>query len=299
MFDFLKRRPDFLILGAQKAGTSSLEWFLSQHPRIRCARKKEVGFFSRDRVYSRGAGWYARQFPYRWSPGVQLFEATPGYLYYPFVTERIFQLNPRMKLIIVLRNPVERAFSAWNMFRQIHADPAIRGSTIKEYIEDANPEAKDPVMELLGRKQFPNFHSCVADEINAFRTGPPQALEPSFVRRGLYCEQVERLYRQFPRESILILESAELKKDRLQALNRVLSFLDLPQTDWAQAPLQDKNVRQYDCPMADSTRELLEEFFEEPNARLYSAIGRVFDWDRFRILARSCMTFGNRRASSG
>ncbi len=285
MYNYLRRRPDFLILGAQKAGTSSLEFFLSRHPRIKPAKRKEVGFFSRNRVYSRGAAWYARQFPFRRSPGIRLFEATPAYLYYPFVAERIFQFDPRMKLIILLRNPVERAFSAWNMFRQMHADPAIRDSTIKQYLEDANPEAKDPVLELLGRKQFPDFQSCVQEEINALQTDTPLALEPSFVRRGLYCEQVERFHRSFPRESTLILESGELKRHRAETLNRVLSFLGLPQTDWAQASLQDQHVRQYDRPMAEPTRELLHEFFEQPNARLYTVLGRVFDWDRPGVLA--------------
>ena len=283
MFAFLKRQPDFLIVGAQKAGTSSLESFLSQHLRIACANKKEVGFFSRDRVYNRGAGWYARQFPHRRRPGVQLFEATPEYLYYPFVAERIARFNPRMKAIILLRNPVERAFSAWNMFRQMHADPVIRDSTIKEYIEDGNPDAKVPVMELLGRKQFPDFHSCVEDEINALRTDTARALEPSFVRRGLYYEQVQRFYQQFSRENILVLESAELKRDRAAALNRVLGFLGLP-SEWKQQnALPDQHVSQYDSPMAESTRRVLQEFFEQPNARLYEAIWRAFDWDRSRV----------------
>lgn len=285
MYNYLRRRPDFLIIGAQKAGTSSLESFLGRHPQINRAKRKEVGFFSRDRVYSRGPRWYARQFPFRRSPGVRLFEATPAYLYYPFVAERILDFNPRIKLIIVLRNPVERAFSAWNMFRQIHADPAIRDRTIEQYLEDANPESRDPIQELLERTQFPDFHSCVADEIHALRTGAPLALEPSFVRRGLYCEQVERFHRLFPRENILILESDELKRHRVEALNRVLSFLGLAPIDWAQASLQDQHVRPYDSPMAEPTRQLLQEFFEEPNARLYSALKRTFDWGHSRILA--------------
>ena len=286
MFGFLKRRPDFLIIGAQKAGTSSLESFLGCHPQINCAVRKEVGFFNRDRVYHRGPRWYARQFPWRRNPRVRLFEATPAYVYYPFVAERIFQFDPRMRLILMLRNPVERAFSAWNMFREMHADPVIRDATIRQYLEEANPEAKEPLLAMLGQERFPDFHSCVTNEIHALQTGAPQALEPGFVRRGLYCEQVERFYQQFPRESILILESGELRSRQAETLNRVVSFLGLRQTDWAQAPLQDKNVRPYDSPMAEHTRTLLQEFFEEPNARLYSALGRSFDWDRACVLPR-------------
>jgi len=286
MFDFLKRRPDFLIVGAQKAGTSSLESFLASHPQIGCANKKEVGFFSRDRLYSFGTDWYARQFPYRRRPGVQLFEATPEYLYYPFVPDRIFRFNPRIKLIILLRNPVERAFSAWNMFRQMHAAPSIRDRTIQEYLEDANPEDKAPVLELLYGTRFPDFHSCVVDEIDALRNGKPQALEPSFVRRGLYFQQLERFYRLFPRENILIVESSELKNHRVAVMSRVLNFLGVRQTAREQTLLQDKHVRQYAHSMENVTRKLLLDFFEQPNAKLYSVIGRAFDWDLFCDLAR-------------
>jgi Sulfotransferase domain len=280
MLAFLKRQPDFLILGAQKAGTSSLEFFLSQHPRIRCAGKKEVGFFSRDSMYNQGAAWYARQFPPRRRLGLRFFEATPEYLYYPFVAERIARFNPRMKLIVMLRNPVERAFSAWNMFRQMHADAVIRDRTIADYIADANPEAREPILGLLGRKEFPGFDSCVEEEMKLLREGTARELEPSFVRRGLYQEQLERFYEHFPPESIFILESAELKRDRAGAVNRVLAFLGLLPFEWPETALQDQHVRQYDAPMPDLARTALQKFFKEPNARLYSAIGRTFDWDR-------------------
>ncbi|HWI56250.1 MAG TPA: sulfotransferase domain-containing protein, partial [Bacillota bacterium] len=155
MLYFLKRRPDFLILGAQKAGTSSLEFFLSQHPQIKCARTKEVGFFSRDQLFQSGPGWYARQFPRRNWPGTLLFEATPEYLYYPFAAERIREFDPRMKCLILLRNPVNRAFSAWNMYRQFHSDPQIKAQTIREYLEGTKPEVLRPLLELLDRPQFP------------------------------------------------------------------------------------------------------------------------------------------------
>jgi hypothetical protein len=279
MLDFLKRRPDFLILGAQKAGTSALGFFLNQHPRIKCARRKEVGFFSRDKFYELGPDWYARQFPRRVRPGILLFEATPEYLYYPFAAERIFQFNPRIKLIVLLRNPVERAFSAWNMFRQFHSDPPVKEATIKDYIEDANPAIKRPLLELLGRPQFPRFQDSVQAEIEAWRAGRAEPLEPSFVRRGLYAQQLERFYGLFPRENILVLESAELKTDPRTCLNRVLRFVGAPEGGWAGMDLREQHVRQHASEMEDRTRTLLGEFFAPHNARLYSVVGHEFDWE--------------------
>jgi len=278
MFDFFTRKPDWLIVGAQKAGTSALEFFLSQHPQIKCAQRKEVGFFSRDRVYSRGAGWYSRQFPRGIGFGVRLGEATPEYLYYPFAAERILQFQPRIKLIMLLRNPTERAFSAWNMFKQIHSDPVIKKQILKEYVEDANEQEKRPILNLLDEPAFPDFHSCAQKEIEAVFSGGPQALEPSFVRRGLYGVQVQRFYRLFPKDNILILESTELKAQRVATLSRVARFLGLPEFDWSRADLEDKHVRPYDSKMADSTRKLLQEFFGPHNARLYRIVGRTFDW---------------------
>jgi len=280
MLDFLKRRPDFLIVGAQKAGTSALGFFLNQHRQIRCARRKEVGFFSRDAFHRQGTDWYARQFPHRLRPGVLLFEATPEYLYYPFVAERILQFHPRIKLIVLLRNPIERAFSAWNMFRQIHSDPAVREATIRDYVAEANPEIKRPLLELLGRPQFPGFDDCVRAEIEVLRADRSPALEPSFVQRGLYAGQIERFGRLFPREHILILDSAELKTDRARCLDQVLRFLGAPQSRWGGTDLRDQHVRPHTSEMEQRTRRLLAEFFAPHNARLHSMLGREFDWDR-------------------
>jgi hypothetical protein len=279
MFDFLNRRPDFLIVGAQKAGTSALGFFLNQHPRIKCARRKEVGFFNRDKFYALGPAWYARQFPRRLWPGGLLFEATPEYLYYPFVAERIFQFNPRIKLIVLLRNPVERAFSAWNMFKQIHSDPRVKEATIQDYLEDANPEIKAPLLELLRRPEFPAFQDCVQAEIEALRAGRPQPLEPSFVRRGLYAEQVDRFYRLFPRENIFVLESAELRADQAMCLNRALRFLGAKETGWEDKDLRDQHVRPRALEMEQRTSALLREFFAPHNARLCPLLGREFNWE--------------------
>ena len=117
MFDLWSHRLDFMILGTQKAGTTSLESCLGRHAQINCANEKEARFFNRDRVCSLAAGWHAGPSPFRRSPGVQLLEATPACLQYPFVAERILRFNPQVKLIILPRSPVSRALLAWNMFR--------------------------------------------------------------------------------------------------------------------------------------------------------------------------------------
>jgi hypothetical protein len=278
MFGFFKRTPDFLILGSQKAGTTSLESVLRKHPRIKCAKTKEVGFFNRDKFYQMGADWYERQFPYRTRPGLLFFEGTPEYLYYPFVTERIFRFAPQIKLLILLRNPVDRAFSAWNMFRHFHHDPKIKDVIVTKFLADANSDVKEPLLKLISGPAFPEFHDCVMEEISALNEGRP-SIEPSFVKRGLYAEQLERFYKIFPKSSLFVLESTDLKNNRAAAVERVLDFLQVPSRAWDSADIENKNVRPYESQMPEPTRKLLTEFFRPHNAKLYSILGRDFGWD--------------------
>jgi len=137
-------RPAFLIIGAQKAGTSALHHYLAQHPNIKRPKKKEIDFFSPEAVkgwcdhpdyallsaaaegdfyqpdfYTRATRWYGCQFPppHELGPGCITYESTPNYLYFPAVAKRIAKYNALIKLIVLVRDPAERAFSAWNMFR--------------------------------------------------------------------------------------------------------------------------------------------------------------------------------------
>ena len=102
--------PSFLILGAQKAGTSSLYNYLRQHPSLRLPQKKEMHFF--DLYYMRGLKWYARQFPaFVFNRTKKTGEATPYYLFHPAVAERVATALPNVKLIALLRDPTVRAFA--------------------------------------------------------------------------------------------------------------------------------------------------------------------------------------------
>ena len=109
--------PDFVILGAQKAGTTSLYAYLCAHPDVRAAARKEVHYF--DLNYARGATWYRSMFPLaaglarerRGGRRVLVGEASPYYLFYPLAAERAGAVVPSAQLIVLLRDPVERAWS--------------------------------------------------------------------------------------------------------------------------------------------------------------------------------------------
>jgi hypothetical protein len=110
---FLRVLPNYLIIGAQKAGTSSLFNYLSMHPQVKNSYKKEVHYF--DKNYDKPINWYKQYFPFKFGVNdkTMIGEATPNYLYHPFVAGRIKKTIPDVKMIVLLRNPVERVISQY------------------------------------------------------------------------------------------------------------------------------------------------------------------------------------------
>jgi len=270
-------RPDFLILGAQKSGTSALYSYLSKHPSITPASKKEIYFFNKDMVYSRGFAWYHGHFPLPHELGrhALTFEATPGYLYYSKVAQRIYEYDPRIKLIAVLRDPVDRAYSHWNMYRILLKE---RVHVLTRYSRDADEPFRRWLSEILARDAFHEFDLAVREELDMILAGDPNP-EPSYIRRGLYYEQLRRYLDRFHRDQLLVIDSRSLKHDTSSALDEVIQFLDLPRHDWKREKLPQTHVRPYQQEMTDETRSLLREFFRPHNQELYDLLGRDLGWE--------------------
>lgn len=266
-----RARPDFLVIGAQKSGTTSLHRYLIGHPRVCWANTKEVHFFND--AYTLGVPWYLAQFPWRWETRVAgrrrgertaVGEATPEYLFHPRVPARVHAFDPRMRLIAVLRDPVDRAYSQYQM--QVRK----RGET-RTFEELLDLEQVELPRELERIAADPAYVS-------------PIGLRRSYVSRGRYAEQFERWLRLFPREQLLILMSEELSADPPTTVARVADFLGLP-------PWELGDHRRWSCgsyePMAEETRDRLARAFEPHNRRLEELLGRTFDWTRPRITTAS------------
>ena len=119
---FLRALPDFLIVGTQRGGTSSLYKYLGQHPEVSPSTRKEVEFFSTR--FDAGVEWYRAHFPLRRRSGrLHTFEATPDYLLHPLAAERAYRLLPEAKIIAMLREPTSRAFSHYNHNRRLGHEP--------------------------------------------------------------------------------------------------------------------------------------------------------------------------------
>ena len=188
-------RVDFVIGGTQKGGTSALDSFLRQHPEI-CmpTTRKELHFFDREEE-NRDYKKYHRNFKPKKKQHRVIGEASPIYMYWETAPYRIWKYNPKMKWILALRNPVERAFSAWNM-------------------ESKRDHEKLP------------FAEAIEKEAERCRMALPlQHRVYSYIDRGFYAHQVRRLFNIFGKENCLILLNEELRNDHQQTLRRVFEFL--------------------------------------------------------------------------
>jgi len=248
---FVRPLPDFLIIGAQKAGTTALYSYLRRHPHIVGPAWKEVSFF--DRHYARGAGWYRGNFPIRRRALVG--EASPSYLFHPLAPERAAALVPHARLIVLLRDPVDRALSHY------HYEVALGREKLS--FEDAlareDERTRGEVQRML---QDPSYFSAAWWNY-------------TYVARGRYAEQLECWFAAFPREQLLILASDALADEPAATYARVLEFLAAAPHELDAFP----RVFEGDYPdMRPETRRMLAGTFAEPNRRLYELLGRELDW---------------------
>lgn len=266
--------PDYFILGAQKAGTTSLFSYLAQCPSVFAPSKKEIAYFSKDVNYHNGKVWYLQHFPKAVLPGMRGFcslEATPEYFYYPFVASRIKQYNKRSKFIVLLREPVSRAFSAWNMFRQFKE----KKEASLALMENGNYYDQLKT-EILSEKVMPDMAYLAKKEIADINAGNLFG-EPSFVKRGLYYYQFENYFNHFPRKNFLILQHEKLKTDLHTVLHEVSDFMHIKNREWIQKIKQeDQNVRDY-TEKPDFLTEL-HEFYKPYNTKLENLLNMKMNW---------------------
>jgi len=244
--------PDFLILGAQKAGTTALYAYLRWHPQISGPSFKEVSFF--DRHYVRGERWYRAHLPARRS-GTIVGEASPSYLFHPLAPQRVAQLLPHARLIALLRNPVDRAFSHYQHEVALGREPL----TFEEAIDREDERMQGEVEHML---RDPEYFS-------------EAWWNYTYLARGQYAAQLERWFQAFPRERLLVLLTDELADDPAGTHRRVLEFLGVEPQELSSYPrIFERKYEQ----MASETRARLERSFEEPNDRLASLLNRQLPW---------------------
>jgi hypothetical protein len=254
--------PDFLIIGTAKGGTSSLYFHLNKHPCVAAPFRKEIYFF--DRTFGRGVAWYRSFFPTllkkhlttrRLGTPLVTGESTPCYMFHPHVPRRVFETIPHVKLIVLLRNPIDRAYSYYNQQLRRGAEQL----SFEQAIDREEQRLQGELDRMLADEGYFSF----------------KRQNFSYVTRGLYAEQLERWLSYFQRQQLLILESEELFSNPARQVQRVLAFLDLPQRDLRVFPkINHVPYRQ----MKPATRQRLRDHFRLPNQKLYDLIGKDFGW---------------------
>lgn len=244
--------PDFLVIGAQKAGTTALYAYLRWHPSILGPSWKEVSFF--DRHWWRGDAWYRGQFPLR-SRGKLVGEASPSYLFHPLAPERVLSVVPEARLIALLREPAERAYSHYQHEVALGREPL----SFEEALDAEDERLRGEVERLCADPRA--FSRAWWDH--------------AYASRGLYAEQLERWLEFFPREQLLVLTTDELGERPAETYATVLEFLGAPPYQLPEYPrVFDRDYP----PMRDDTRAALHARFAEPNRRLERLLGRPLGW---------------------
>jgi hypothetical protein len=258
-----RRLPHFLIVGAQKAGTTALVAYLAQHPRLALAAEKEVDFFASDLRYGQGLPWYGSQWDRKLPRDTLRFEASPNYLFMPKAAGRIQRHVSSVKLIAVLRDPVLRAYSSWQMYRsQLADDPEF----YRNYYQTRFTPAEVAALAPRTAAELDDFALAVEREVRLRERG--ERMQMSVLEPGFYAEQLNRYFQAFRREQLLVLDSNDLRTRRVKTLNRVLRFLGLPPWNWSNTDLADVFVGRWTAPMPPRTRDFLHDYYRESNSLL-------------------------------
>jgi len=241
--------PDFIIIGAQRCGTTSIYNYITTHPKIAPASTKELHFF--DVNFSKGLDWYKSQFSHDKVTG----EASPYYIFHPHCPKRIFEIIPTVKIIAILRNPIDRAYSHyWHEVRL-----GKEKLSFEKAIESENARLEGEVEKMMKDDTYYSFNHQ----------------HFSYLARGRYIEQIKKWYNLFEKKQILVLSSEEFFLNPNQSLNLVCDFLDLPYYE----PQEFKIFHKGDNPqMENKMSTFLSEYFKEYNQKLFNYLGRYFDW---------------------
>jgi len=246
--------PDFIISGTVRSGTTSLYYNICEHPSVLPADYDEIGFF--DSNYHLGINWYRSMFPTekemervkKETNFAITGEDTPFYFWKKEAAERILKDIPNSKIIIIFRNPVDRAYSNYHL--------GIRKKTEKLSFEDAIDEE----MNFLEKHSF-------RESVDRRR---------SYLSKGFYESQIKIWFNVFPREKIHILSTEDMQKNPEKTLLKIFQFLGIP--NYTLKNPQKQKSSEYKK-MDDKTREILLNFYKPYNEKFFQIIQERFDWN--------------------
>lgn len=259
--------PTFLVVGAKRGGTTSLWRWLQQHPGVlplvpAVQQIKSPHYF--DIHYAKGEQWYRSHFPTRSAyeraarrlghrPAVG--EASPYYMFHPLVPERVAAAVPDVRIVMTLRDPVERALSNYRERRGSGAEP------LDDFVAALDAEAERTAGEVDRIRRDPGYYSYSHDN-------------HTYLARGRYAEQLQRWLEHFPREQILVLQAEAMYADPAAELARVEELLGIPHHDVR----FEHHHRLPSVAWDPEVRRRLVEYYAPHNEALYELLGQRFSW---------------------
>jgi ubiquinone/menaquinone biosynthesis C-methylase UbiE len=259
---FLHSKPTYLIIGAAKCGTSSLHEYLMQNPCVGRVLTKQLHFY--DLYYNRGMAWYKVCLPFVWEKfyvknilkkNYATGEATAHYLNHPTSPKRVAETLPNVKIIVMLRNPIDRAYSHYQMeFNNGNEELSFEDAI------DIEPDRINGEIEKIA-----------TDETYLSKNYPHRA----YLNGSMYAEQLKRWFEYFPKEQFHFVKTEDFNENPSRIYNDVLKFLDLPNYELSE--YKKFRERKYEK-MNPETRSKLSSFFKSYNEELYSLTGIDFKW---------------------
>ena len=255
--------PDFIIIGAQRSGTTSLYRLLSAHPAVaRPTASKGIGYF--DVNYARGMRWYRGHFPLRLTTGFlpgsaarQVFESSGYYCFHPLAAARISKDLPDVKLVMMLRDPVERAYSA-------HRHELVRGFETEDFptaleLEDGRLAGEN--QRLIDDQQYQSHNHR----------------HHAYLRRGLYAQQIRRIHEVVGSDRLYLLDADDFFQHPVEEFRALLRWLGLPDYIPDTVPAENAQPR---AAMDEQLRARLRDYFAIPDSELADLMGKTPSWRR-------------------
>ena len=257
----LRVLPECAVIGTGKGGTTALHYYLGQHPCIGSSAYDELGFFNEN--YHLGINWYKSLFPTVFykkkmeSKNKQclFFDVTSTYMEEELTAKNVYEVNPNQKIIVILRNPVDRAYSHYHV-------------NVKEKSEKRSFE--DAVFEEMNR-----IKSERIIQNKNLRVFTPNNIH--YLKKGFYALQLKSWFKIFPREQILVLSTEEFQEDQNLIYKKIFDFLNIPNMKIKSIEKMEKGNY---IPMKHDTRNLLLDYFRQCNHELFELINSEFDWKK-------------------
>ena len=260
---FIRVLPDFLVIGAKRCGTTSLYQHLSEHPCISRSPRDNIGFFNEN--YHLGINWYKSLFPTVFykkkmeskNKHCLFFDVTSTYMEEELTAKNVYEVNPNQKIIVILRNPVDRAYSHYHV-------------NVKEKSEKRSFE--DAIFEEMNRIKSERI---IQNKNKNLRVFTPNNIH--YLKKGFYALQLKSWFKIFPREQILVLSTEEFQEDQNLIYKKIFDFLNIPNMKIKSTEKMEKGNY---IPMKHDTRNLLLDYFRQCNHELFELINSEFDWKK-------------------